>query len=114
MPFPSSCKTKTGHPTGCPVSFQFSQQLRLARRWAGGRRGRVGHHVVLILTGVGGGVKGLAAAGATFGPGQPAAVVDATLETGLTLPSLVVPVGFGEVRVNVVPAGAGKGEVVAV
>ena len=40
--------------------FQFSQQLRLARRWAGGRRGRVGHYVVLVLAGVGGGVKGLA------------------------------------------------------
>ena len=86
--------------------FQFSQQLRLARRWAGGRGGRIRHHLGRVLAGVGGCMAGLAAAGATFGPGQPAAVVDATLETGLTLPSLVVPIGFGEVRVNVVPAAA--------
>ena len=30
-------------------------------------------------------------------------VAEATLETGLTLPSVVVGVGFGEVRVSVVP-----------
>ena len=35
--------------------------------------------------------------------GHPAIVADAPLETGLTLPSIVVPVGFGEVRVTVVP-----------
>ena len=40
--------------------FQFSQQLRLARRWAGGRGGRVRHHVVLVFAGVGGGVERLA------------------------------------------------------
>ncbi|WP_345053398.1 hypothetical protein [Hymenobacter glaciei] len=31
----------------------------------------------------------------------------AALETGRVLPGLVVPVGFGEVRVRVVPAGEG-------
>ena len=39
-------------------------------------------------------------------PGQAAPMTAAPLETGLTLPSLVVPVGFGEVRVTVVPAAA--------
>ena len=38
--------------------------------------------------------------------GQVAEVTEATLETGLMLPSLVVPVSFGEVRVNVVGVGA--------
>ena len=56
--------------------------------------------------------KGPGRCGCYFWPSQPAPVTDATLETGLTLPSLVVPVGFGEVRVNVVPATpAGKVEV---
>ena len=54
-------------------------------------------------------LHGVAGAIAVTADGQPAPVTEATLETGLTLPSLVVPVGFGEVRVNVVPAGAGKG-----
>jgi hypothetical protein len=36
-------------------------------------------------------------------------VAEVTLETGLTLPSVIVPVGFGEVRVSV---GAEKGETV--
>ena len=42
-----------------------------------------------------------ASKGAATADGHPAAVAEATLETGLTLPSLVVPVGFGEVRVSV-------------
>ena len=42
--------------------------------------------------------------------GQPAPVADATLETGLILPSLVVPVGFGEVRVRVAPPAGEPGE----
>ena len=54
-------------------------------------------------------LHGVAGAIAVSTDGQPAAVADATLETGLTLPSLVVPVGFGEVRVNVVVSGAGEG-----
>ncbi|GAA3989088.1 hypothetical protein GCM10022407_37070 [Hymenobacter antarcticus] len=37
------------------------------------------------------------------GPAAP--VTKATQATGLKLPSLVVPVGFSEVRVNVVGAG---------
>ena len=64
------------------------------------------------LAGFGSAFAGRAVAGATFGPGQPAAVTDATLETGLPLPSRVVPGGFGEVRVNVAASGAGKGEVI--
>jgi len=53
-------------------------------------------------------LHGVAGAIAVSTDGQPAAVTDATLETGLTLPSLVVPVGFGEVRVNVVASGVGE------
>jgi alpha-glucosidase len=40
--------------------------------------------------------------------GQAAEMAEVTLETGLVLPSLVVPVGFGEVRVS-----AGAAEVAA-
>ncbi|WP_197076826.1 glycoside hydrolase family 31 protein [Hymenobacter terrenus] len=40
--------------------------------------------------------------------GQAAEVTEAPLETGLTLPSLIVPVGFGEVRVSVLPPVAEK------
>ena len=61
------------------------------------------HHVILVLAGVGLGVKGLAHCLITFGTGHAAPVREATLETGLQLPSLVVPVGSGEVRVSVVP-----------
>ena len=61
------------------------------------------HHVILKLAGVGLGVAGLAHCLPTFGTGPAAPVSEATLETGLQLPSLVVPVGFGEVRVTVVP-----------
>ncbi len=56
-------------------------------------------------------LHGVAGAIAVTADGQPAPVTDATLETGLTLPSPVVPVSFGEVRVNVVASGSGKGEV---
>ena len=38
--------------------------------------------------------------------GQAATVAEVALETGLALPSLVVSVGFGEVRVKVVPPPA--------
>jgi alpha-glucosidase len=41
--------------------------------------------------------------------GQAATVTEATLETGLKLPNLVVPVGFGEVQVNLVPPVVTKG-----
>ena len=54
------------------------------------------------------GIKGLAHGLTTFGTGQAAPVTEATLETGLKLPSLVVPVGFGEVRVSVVPPVVAK------
>ena len=37
---------------------------------------------------------------------QPATLTDATLEMGLPLPRPVGLIGFGEVCVNVVPAGA--------
>ena len=53
-------KTKTGHPTGCPVSFQLTQKLRLAHHRHHGRRGRVGHHVVFVFAGISSGVEGLA------------------------------------------------------
>ena len=55
-----SFKTKTGYPTGCPVYFQPLQPLRLARHGQRGRCGRVGHHVVVVFAGVGGGAAGLA------------------------------------------------------
>ena len=82
--------------------------LRCGRhgRRAGG--GRVVHHVVLKLAGVGLGVVDLAHCHTTFGTGQAAPVTEATLETGLKLSSLVVPVGFGEVRVSVVPPVVAK------
>ena len=81
------------------------------RRGRHGRRaggGRVVHHVVLKLAGVGLGVVGLAHCHTTFGTGQAAPVTEATLETGLKLSSLVVLVGFGEVRVSVVPPVVAK------
>lgn len=59
------------------------------------------------MAGVSGAVADLDAAGAAFGPGQPTAVADA-LETSVALPSLVVPVDLGEVRVNVVTSAAGE------
>ena len=40
--------------------------------------------------------------------GKAAEVTEAILETGLKLPSLVVAVSFGEVRVSVVPAAIAK------
>jgi hypothetical protein len=43
-----------------------------------------------------------AAAWACFSSAE---VAEVTLETGLVLPSLVVPVGFGEVRVSVGAVG---------
>lgn len=51
----------------------------------------------------------LTASPAVTADGQATTVTEATLETGLKLPSLVVPVGFGEVRVSVVPAVGGEG-----
>ena len=53
-------KTKTGHPVGCPVSFQAIQNPRLWRHRVGGRGRRVVHHVVRVLAGVGGGIWRLA------------------------------------------------------
>jgi alpha-glucosidase len=53
-------------------------------------------------------LHGVAGTIAVTADGQAAEVTEVTLETGLNLPSLVVPVGFGEVRVNVVAAAAGK------
>ena len=98
-------KPKTGHLTGCPVSFQPIPNLCLARHGRPHRRRQGVHHVVLVLAGVSGGIVGLAAAGAAFGPGQPTAVADA-LETGVAPTGRMGLVGFGEVCVNVVPAGA--------
>ena len=43
-------------------------------------------------------------------PGHPAPLTAAPLETGLTLPGFVVPVGFGEVRVRVAPPAGEQGE----
>jgi len=91
---------------GCLICFLPRPCLHLTR--CGRHRWRVGHHVVLKLAGIGGGIQGLAHCFITFGTGQVAEATEATLETGLKLPSLVVPVGFGEVRVNVVPPVAGK------
>ncbi|MBF9142296.1 hypothetical protein [Hymenobacter properus] len=56
------------------------------------------------MASLGGGIAGLAAA-AYLRRGQVAEVAEVTLETGLVLPAVVVPVGFGEVRVSVGPAG---------
>jgi hypothetical protein len=77
-----------------------------------GRGGRVGHPVVRVLVGVGGGVAGLAAA-AYLRRGQVAEVAEVTLETGVGLPGRVGPVGFGEGRVRVGPVLGEKGEVAA-
>ena len=52
--------TTTGHPTGCPVSFQPIQKLHLGHHRHRYRRRRVRHPVVLVFAGISSGVGGLA------------------------------------------------------
>ena len=80
--------------------FRFNAPGRYA--WGG----RVVHHVVGVLTGIGVAERAL--------PGLVLLLAPASSPPS-PMPrcsAAVVPVGFGEVRVNVVPSGAGKGEVI--
>lgn len=82
---------------GYPVSPPSWPRLRRARH----RRRRAGHHIVLVLAGVGGNVNGLADAAYFLRSGH--RVTEATLKTGLTLPSVTVGADFSELWLALSP-----------